>query len=226
MFSIPIIETLTAAITSALLWGGLWMLLALMAVESFGIPPLPSEVILPFAGFLVFSGEFTFWGALLAALVGQLLGSFAAYAVGRWGRHYVVGSARWQLDPKHLAAMEEWFHKRGEITVMVARLLPIVRSYISYPAGTARMNPTRFGVFTVIGAAPFTAALLYAGYLLNSQWENIIPYFSVLNYLALAGIVAALVYLVLRWRGKITAGFPPRLTRSSGPPRPAEDAPP
>ncbi len=226
MVSIPIIETVTSLVTSALLWGGLAMVVALMAVESFGIPPLPSEVILPFTGFLVFMGAYGFWAAFLAAVIGQLAGSFIAYGIGRWGRHYVVGSGRLQLDPKHLASMESWFRRRGDVTVLVARLLPVVRSYISYPAGTAKMNPTRFALFTVVGATPFTVALIYLGYVLNQEWARIVPYFAILNYLALAGVVGAIVYVLLRWRGKITDGFPPRLIRSTGPPPPAGGAPP
>ena len=97
--------------------------------------------------------------------------------------------------------MDRFFRRHGEGTVLVARLVPLIRSYISYPAGAAKMEPVRFGVYTAIGAAPFTFVLMYAGYLLGKAWHNIVPYFQVLDYVAAAFIVGALLYIVLRWRG-------------------------
>ncbi|MCI4356790.1 MAG: DedA family protein [Thermoplasmata archaeon] len=228
MISIPIIETVVNLLTAVLTAGGLAALFGLMAVESFGIPPLPSEVILPFAGYLVFQGVYTFPEAFVAALAGGVVGAFAAYLVGRFGRKWIErsGKGSLRLDPKHLAQMDRWFARHGESTVGLARLLPIVRAYISYPAGTARMEPKRFGVFTALGAAPFTAALLYAGVVLGRNWNSVQGTFRYFDYAAVALIVVLLVYVALRWRGVVSAGFPPRLTRSSGSPRPAEDAPP
>ncbi len=213
MSAIPIVETVVNLIIEIMKVGGLPALLALMAVESFGIPPLPSEVILPFAGFLVADGAYPFVGAVGAALLGGVLGAFASYAVGRWGRHLLTSGPRFlRLDPKHLQSMDDWFARRGEGTVLLGRLLPVVRSYISYPAGTSRMEPTRFGVYTAIGATPFTAAFIYAGFLLGNDWSLILPYLQIADYAAVALIVIGLVYLVLRWRNVIgpgAAGAPP-----------------
>lgn len=224
----PIVETLVAVLTAVLRAGGLPALFALMVVESLGIPPLPSEVILPFAGFLVATGVYGFVPAFLAALAGGVGGAFSAYALGRYGRHWLErsGTGGLRLDPKHLAAMDAWFARHGEPTVGLARLLPIVRAYISYPAGTARMSPSRFGVYTALGAAPFTAGLIYAGYVLGQHWSALESAFHVLDYVAVAVLAGLVLYVALRWRRVITAGFPPRLTRSSGSPPPAEDAPP
>lgn len=226
MVSIPIIETVASVIEMVMTYAGLPGLVALMAVESFGIPPLPSEIILPFAGFLVAVGTFSFPGAFTAALIGGVLGSYAAYAVGRWGRHLVVGEGRLKLDPKHLDSMDRWFTRRGESTVLISRLIPVVRSYISYPAGTARMAPGKFGIYTAVGAAPFTAVLIYAGYALGKNWQAILPIFRLLDYGVAAAIVVLVIYILLRWRGVVASGWPPRLTRSSAPPPPAGDAPP
>jgi membrane protein DedA with SNARE-associated domain len=227
MFSLPIIETLVAVLTAVLTAGGLAALFGLMVVESFGIPPLPSEVILPFAGFLVFSGVYPFWAAFVVALLGSLLGSFTAYAVGRYGRHWLVrsGSGGLRLNPRHMQAMDDWFARHGEPTVGLARLLPLVRAYISYPAGAARMDVRKFGAYTALGAAPFTAALLYVGVLLGTHWATFERTFRILDVVALVVLVVAVVYVALRWRGLVTEGFPPRLTRSSGSLPPAEDAP-
>lgn len=226
MVSIPIIETVANVIEMVMTYAGLPGLIALMAVESFGIPPLPSEIILPFAGFLVAAGTFTFAGAFAAALIGGVVGSYAAYAVGRWGRHLVVGEGRLKLDPKHLDSMDRWFAKRGEPTVLISRLLPVIRSYISYPAGTARMKPIRFGVYTAVGATPFTAVLIYAGYTLGKNWQAILPIFRLLDYGVAVVLVLLVGYILLRWRGVLQSGWPPRLTRSSAPPPPAGDVPP
>ncbi|MCI4351208.1 MAG: DedA family protein [Thermoplasmata archaeon] len=211
MISLPIIETVVNSITFIMMSAGLAGLFALMAVESFGIPPLPSEIILPFAGFLVAAGTYSFPAAFAAALIGGVTGSYVGYAVGRYGRKFLVRGPKFiRLDPKHLASMDSFFTRHGEGTVLFARLVPIVRAYISYPAGAAKMSPGRFGIYTAIGAAPFTFVLMYAGYVLNQRWHDIVPYFQKLDYVAAGFIVVALVYLLLRWRGVITSGFPPR----------------
>ncbi len=191
---------------------GLAGLAALMAVESFGIPPLPSEVILPFAGFLIAEGTFGWTGAIAAALIGAVVGSYIGYAIGRWGRRWLTrpGTGRLGVDPHHLETLDAWFHKHGEITVVVGRLIPGVRSYISYPAGTARMEPVRFGIYSFVGALPFTIGLIYAGYVLGSDWPAIVPYFDILDYFVIAGLVILAIYIALRWRGVISAGFPPK----------------
>jgi membrane protein DedA with SNARE-associated domain len=209
--SIPIIETVVSLITRALRWGSYPGLFGLMAVESFGIPPIPSEVILPFAGFLVAMGLMSFGIALAAACAGALVGCFAAYAVGRWGRDWIMNRApaRLRLDPRHLERMDQWFAHYGEVMVAVARLLPIVRAYISYPAGTAEMKPFKFGVFTFFGGLPFIAALLYAGVILRSNWNVLVPYFNYANYAIVAAIAIFLVWLFLRWRREARLGTLP-----------------
>lgn len=222
MLNLPIIETIVSVITAVMTAAGLTGLFLLMTVESFGIPPLPSEIILPFAGFLIAEGTFSWPGAFLAALAGGVVGSFLGYVVGRWGRHLLerpVG--RFRLDPKHLALVDDWFRRHGEGTVLLSRLLPVIRSYISYPAGGARMDPARFGLYTAIGATPFTLGLLYAGYLLRSNWGILEPYFRIADYFAAAAIALGVLYLALRWRNVLTPGWPPRLRRSTGTASPA-----
>lgn len=191
---------------------GLPGLFALMAVESFGIPPVPSEVILPFTGFLIAEGTLSFGGSLAAALAGGLVGSYAAYAVGRWGRHRLVdiGIGPVRLEAKHLERMDRFFARRGEITVCLARLSPVIRSYISYPAGTAKMAPVRFGVYTLVGSVPFTVAFVYAGMVLGSRWNVISGYLRWFDVAAGVVVVLALAYLVLLVLGRLTPGWPPR----------------
>jgi len=205
-------------------------LFALMTVESFGLPPIPSEVILPFTGFLVAEGTFSFGPALAVALAGGLLGSYAAYAVGRWWRHRItgLGIGRLRLEQRHLDRVDRFFGRHGEVTVGVSRLVPVIRSYISYPAGTAKMEPVRFGAYTLLGSVPFALALIYAGMVLRSDWTVVSSYFSLLDYPLLALVVIVVVYLALQIVGVLAPGWPPRRAepRSPTPPAEAEGEPP
>lgn len=210
--TIALVQTVVELTVRILSVIGLPGLFALMVVESFGFPPLPSEVILPFAGFLVAEGTYPLAGAVGAALAGGLIGSYAGYAVGRWGRSRLTGAGLGflRLEERHIAEMDAFFERRGEITVAIARLVPVVRSYISYPAGTARMSPVRFGVYTLVGATPFTLALMYAGFVLRSHWEVVASYFNLLDYVAVGAIGAGVLYLALLIVGVLAPGWPPR----------------
>ncbi len=204
---------------------GLPGLFALMTVESFGLPPVPSEVILPFTGFLIAEGTFPWAPALAVALAGGLVGSYAAYAVGRWWRHRItgLGVGRLRLETRHLDRMDRYFARRGEITVAVARLVPVVRSYISYPAGTAEMEPVRFGVYTLLGSIPFTVGLIYAGMVLRSDWTVVSSYFSLLDYPLIAIVGLVILLILLQIAGVLAPGWPPR--RAVRPPTPVGGPP-
>lgn len=213
--SFTLIGSVADVITTVMTTIGIPGLLALMAVESFGIPPIPSEVILPFAGFLIADGTFNLGWALTAALAGSLLGSFAAYAVGRWWRDRMLGLGIGQLrlKPHHLDRVDRFFARRGEITVGLSRLVPVIRSYISYPAGTARMEPVRFGVYTLLGSIPFTLALVYAGMVLGSNWKAVGSYFRYFDIPLAVLVGCAVVYLILQVFGVFEPGWPPRRRR-------------
>jgi membrane protein DedA with SNARE-associated domain len=214
--SIPVIEYVVSAITFVLRLGGYPGLFGLMTVESFGIPPIPSEVILPFTGFLVAMGILSFGGALLTAEAGALVGAFLAYAVGRWGRDWISyrAPARLRIDPRHLARMDEWFARHGEMIVAGARLLPVVNAYISYPAGTAKMHPAKFGLLTLAGGIPFIGGLIYAGVLLRSRWNILVPYFAYADDAIVGAIAILLLWIFLRWHRDYRAG---RLPPERGP---------
>ncbi|HXW67796.1 MAG TPA: DedA family protein [Thermoplasmata archaeon] len=219
-----LIGSLIDGITLVLGTIGLPGLFALMVVESFGIPPIPSEVILPFAGFLVAEGTYPLVDATALALAGGLVGAFAAYAVGRWWRSRLIG---WGLGavrirPEDLDRVDRWFAERGEATVAIARVVPIVRSYVSYPAGTARMSPVRFGAYTLLGSAPWTIGLLFAGVALGADWYLLEAYLAPLDYAFVALLVAGAGYVGLLAAGRITPGWPPRRrARASDPDPPA-----
>ncbi len=224
--SFSLVGTLIDVVTTILSTIGLPGLFALMIVESFGVPPLPSEVILPFAGFLVAEGDYSFGAALGVALTGGLIGAFVAYAVGRWWRDRItglgVGSLR--LEKRHLDRMDAFFARRGEATVAVARVIPVVRSYISYPAGTARMPAVRFGAYTLIGSIPFTVAFLYAGVLLRAQWGVVSADFRYLDYVLIAVVAFIVVYVLLQVAGVLAPGWPPRRAAKPAPAAPSPPA--
>jgi membrane protein DedA with SNARE-associated domain len=209
-----LIGSVVEFIVTVLTAGGLAGLFGLMVVESFGIPPLPSEVILPFAGFLIATGVFPLWPTIVIALAGALVGAFIAYAVGRWWRERLlrIRLGPLGLEERHLARMDRWFEKRGELTVAVCRSLPVVRAYISYPAGTARMPPVRFGVYTLVGSIPWSLALIYAGIVLGNRWSTVETSLGPLDDVVYALIGLAVVYLLLlylRARRAALAAPPP-----------------
>ncbi|HEV2450199.1 MAG TPA: DedA family protein [Thermoplasmata archaeon] len=202
---------------------GLAGLFALMAVESFGIPPLPSEVILPFAGVLIVRGHpgFTWPSVLAAAVGGALLGAVAAYEVGRYGGRALVHrwGARAGVDEKLLARSERYFDLHGRSTVGVARMVPLLRAYISYPAGAAKMDRASFVIFTVLGSLPFCVVLIYLGTVLGNEFTRLQPYFDYLDVVVVFVLAALLLVLFLRWRRS-------RLTPSTAAPPPGGAAPP
>jgi membrane protein DedA with SNARE-associated domain len=216
-----LVETVVNTVVWVLSTIGLPGLFALMVVESFGIPPVPSEVILPFTGFLVAEGTFGWPSSMVVALAGTLAGAYAAYAVGRWGRERItgLGLGALRLEASHLERMDRFFRRRGESTVALARLVPVVRSYISYPAGTAEMEPVRFGVYTLLGSTPFTLAFVYAGFLLRSNWGVVEARLQLLDYAAIALVAVAVLYVALLVAGVVTPGWPPR-RRPAGPAAP------
>jgi membrane protein DedA with SNARE-associated domain len=121
--------------------------------------------------------------------------------------------------------MDRFFARRGEITVALLRLVPVVRTYISYPAGTARMEPFRFGVYTLAGAIPYTVALIYAGMLLRSNWVLLSSYLQLFDVPVLVLVLAVVAYLVLQIVGVLEPGWPPRRTRSPRSRTPSGGAP-
>src|SRR5258705_5996959 len=167
---IGIVSGFIVATISALGYSGVVLL---MAIESACIP-LPSEIIMPFSGYLVSKGEMNLWGVGIAGAVGCVLGSMVAYWVGMYGgRPFIEKYGRYVLLSRHdLNIADRWFAKHGEIIVFVSRLLPAIRTFIAFPAGVARMNLTRFIIYTFAGSLSWCLALAYVGPKLGEQWGN------------------------------------------------------
>ena len=168
-----IIEILSAFIVATISMLGYSGVVLLMAIESACIP-LPSEIIMPFSGYLVSRGEMNLWLVGLAGAVGCVLGSMVAYYVGMYGgRPLIEKYGRFVLISHHdLDLADRWFAKYGEIIVFVSRLLPAIRTFIAFPAGVARMNVPRFIIYTFAGSLPWCLGLAYVGQKLGEQWDK------------------------------------------------------
>lgn len=146
----------------------------LMLVESCGIL-MPSEVIMPFSGFLVADGKMTLWAITVAGTIGNLVGSLLAYWIAyKGGRPLIEKYGKYILISKHdLDLADRWFKNYGDWTVFFGRLLPVVRTYISFPAGIAKMDIKRFSIYTTLGALPWTLLFGWLGVKMGSNWELI-----------------------------------------------------
>lgn len=194
-----IITALAVWIMSVISTMGYGGIVLLMAIESACIP-LPSEIIMPFAGFLVFKGELILWLVALAGAIGCVVGSIPAYYLGMYGgRPLVEKYGKYVLISKRdLDMADRWFDKHGEIIIFIARLLPAVRTFIAFPAGVARMNMPKFIIYTFVGSLIWCWLLAYAGMKFGEHWDKLKVYFHEFHYVIIAAGVAFIVWYV--WR--------------------------
>jgi len=169
-----------------------------MTMESM-VFPVPSEAVMPFAGFLIAEGKFTFFWVVLVSTLASLVGSAISYAIGyfceeatihRYGRLLL-------LDREELDATHRFFNRYGEITIFISRFIPVIRHLISIPAGFARMNFLRFYLFTALGAGLWNSFLAYTGFYLKSNWEIVMRYSKIVDVVViiiLAGLFAYFIY--------------------------------
>ncbi len=185
---------------------GLVGIFLLMTLESM-IAPVPSEAVMPFAGFLWFDGRLGFWAILLSSTLGSLAGSLISYYLGahyseilikRWGKYLL-------LNEHHLDQTKNFFAKYGDKTVFISRFIPVVRHFISIPAGAGKMNIKKFILYTVIGAGAWNMFLAWVGYQLNSRWQEIQHYTHILDIMVVVVIVAAIGYFV--WKRKVNPKY-------------------
>jgi membrane protein DedA with SNARE-associated domain len=195
---------LTATLSSLVSHYGILAVLLLMAAESCGIP-FPSEVIMPSAGLLAAAGHMNLAEAILAGAAGNLVGSLVAFALAaRFGEPLLLGPGKWiGIRAHHLEIADGWFQRWGLWAVFFGRVLPVVRTYISFPAGLARINLLWFSVLTFIGALPWCAALALVGYTLGKNYELVSGPIQ-LAAIAIAVLVAVVV-VVWYLRGRSTA---------------------
>ena len=181
---------------SRLGYGGIVLL---MAIESACIP-LPSEIIMPFSGYLVSTGQMNLWLVGLAGAIGCVLGSIVAYYAGAWGgRPFIEKYGKYILISHHdLDLADRWFQRHGDITIFVGRLLPVIRTFIAFPAGIARMNLWRFNLYTFVGSYIWSLGLAWVGMKLGQHWNTLGVYFH--RFDAAIGVILliAVVWYVRR----------------------------
>lgn len=173
-------------------------IILLMALESATLP-VPSEIVMPFAGFLVWEQhKMSLPGVILAGTIGCTVGSIAAYAVGYYaGRPLILRYGKYiLLSERHLVQAERWFAKYGGKATFIARLLPIIRTVISLPAGISKMKFKPFVVYSFVGSLPWTALLASIGYMLGPKWREISSVFRGLDILVVVGAVALVAWYI------------------------------
>ncbi|MDO8561104.1 MAG: DedA family protein [bacterium] len=172
----------------------------LMLLESAAIP-IPSEITMPFSGFLAGRGILNFWLAVMAGTLGNSAGSLVLYWIGKYGGGAFL--SRWGyllfIKEAHLTKAEQWFQKYGVQAVFFGRLLPVIRTYISFPAGVANMNLWKFNFYTLAGSFIWTMTLAYVGLILGERWNILEAYFRKLDILIIAAVIAALVWISIKY---------------------------
>ena len=192
-------EFLANYITHIIDQAGYVSVFVFMVMESM-VLPVPSEAIMPFAGFLIASKTFTFWNVVVISTLGSIVGSLISYYAGYFGgMPFVKKFGRYVLLDEHeLAATEKFFTKRGEITILICRFVPVIRHLISIPAGTGKMNIIKFIIFTVIGAGLWNAFLAHVGFVLKSNWAEVMKYGKIIDSAVVLMLLAFIGIYVMR----------------------------
>lgn len=163
--------------------------------------PIPSEATMMFAGFKVSDGDLTLFGVIAAGVAGELIGCLIAYAAGYYGRIDLLERNKLiHIDRKRLDWVDRWFQRHGDITVFVGRLLPLVRAFISLPAGVAEMPLRRFIPFTLAGSVIWLSGLAVIGQAVGHNWDKYHQKFAFLDYVVVVAAIAAIAYLLIRRR--------------------------
>ncbi len=194
-----LIQSITGFVTDIISAGGYTGIGFLMALESSAIP-IPSEIIMPFAGFLVSAGTFSLLGISFAGAIGSTIGSALLYAIGYYGGRPVIEKyGRYFLvNPRDLDAAERFFQKYGQLANLIGRVLPIVRTFISFPAGIARVKIVPFLTLSFLGSFIWSIFLGYVGLKLGQNWQIIHTYFKGFDYVIVGIFILALGYYIQR----------------------------
>lgn len=176
---------------------GYWGLIVGMTLESACIP-IPSEIILPFGGYLVSQGILGFWPAVGAGVLGGAVGSSVAFWIGLiGGRPLIIKYGRYFLiSPYDLHCADRWFTRYGHHVVFWARLMPVVRTFISLPAGITGMNYRRFIIYTVLGSVPWTMLFVYLGLKMGQNWDLVRKTFEGFDLLVIAALIALVIFYI------------------------------
>jgi membrane protein DedA with SNARE-associated domain len=192
-------EFLAQYLTAMVLWAGYIGIFLLMMAES-TVLPVPSEAVLPFAGFLVYSSQLDYAAVMVVATAASLCGSFVSYAAGRWGgKPFVLKFGKYLLlNEEHLLTTERFFSRFGAPTIFLCRFVPVVRHFISIPGGVGKMKLPLFLGLTALGAGMWNAFLTWAGIQLKKNWEVVIRYAKVVDLVIICILLALVVLFVVR----------------------------
>lgn len=192
-----ITEFLAKHITAFIASTGYGSVFLLMIMESM-ILPVPSEAVMPFAGFLIADNRFTFQGVIFFSTLGSLVGSLISYYIGLWGGKPLVEKYGKYILVSHedLEKTEKFFQRRGDLTIFISRFIPVIRHLISLPAGLARMNLLKFCIYTVLGAGIWNSFLAIVGFYLKENWADIMKYNKGIDIAVLAVLGAAVAYFI------------------------------
>ena len=194
-------EALVGLFTQIMLALGYIGVAVLMVFESM-ILPVPSEAVMPFAGFLVAQGKFNFWIVVIVSAIGSIIGSLLSYWIGMYGGRPIVKryGKFLLLHEGHLEWTEKWFKKYGDEAVFISRFIPVVRHLISIPAGIAEMNMKKFLFYTFTGAFIWNGFLTWVGMKMGENWEQITGWFRWFDIVIIAVLAALLIYYV--WKNR------------------------
>ena len=192
-------EQLITTITNLISAGGYPALFVLTLLDSM-VLPVPNEAIIPFAGFLVSAGRFSFFGVIVVSIIGGVFGALTSYAIGYYGAAAFIRRfgkyVRLNLDD--LNKTQTFFTKYGEKIILVSRFIPLVRQFISIPAGAGKMKLTKFCLYTAIGSALWNSAMTALGYTLGKNWSGIKQYMRYFDMVIMIGAAAFVIYIVFK----------------------------
>ncbi|MFH1209273.1 MAG: DedA family protein [archaeon] len=195
-----VLEYIAVFAKDTILFLGYPGILILMALESM-IFPLPSELVMPFAGFLIAEGKFNFVLVMLFSSLGSIIGSLISYYIGFYGgKKTVLKFGKYLLlDASDLEKTEAWFKKRGEKIIFISRFVPVVRHLISIPAGVGKMNLKKFIIYTLIGATLWNGFLAYLGYLLGKNWHMVRIYSEYISIIVFIIVLLLGIFFIYRY---------------------------
>ena len=194
-----ILSWLASLIINTISSTGYFGVFFLMVLESACIP-IPSEITMPFAGFLVWQGNFTLWQVVLWGAIGNLIGSIISYAVGYYGGRPLIEKYGKYIfiSRRDLESADKWFLKYGQSTAFFSRLLPAIRTFISLPAGVARMNFRKFCFYTFLGSLIWSYFLAYAGLIMGENWDSLRTYFEKFDFIVIAAVIIGIIWWARR----------------------------
>ncbi|TAL38040.1 MAG: DedA family protein [Spirochaetes bacterium] len=200
-----ITEFLVDYITRLIAAGGYPAIFVLMGLESM-VAPVPSEAIMPFAGFLIVEGQFSFAGVVAVSTLGSIAGSLISYYMGAWGGEpFVKRFGKYLLlDVHHLETTKSFFARYGEKAIFISRFIPVVRHLISIPAGVGKMNALKFSAYTIAGAGMWNAFLAWVGFVLKENWSEVRKYSEVVDIVVVAGILGVCAYFIYSQVKRVT----------------------